>query len=97
MTSYTFHQSAELELVDAARYYEARSQGLGRAFLAEVDRAVVQVLTLPLAGEAVLGEVRRKMLRRFPYSLFYAVEPDRVVFLAVAHQKRRPLYWSGRT
>ncbi len=96
MTSYAFHESAELELVDAARYYEARSPGLGLAFLAEVDRAVVEVLAFPLAGEVMYEDVRRRTLRRFPYSLLYAVEPDRVRFLAVAHQKRRPLYWAER-
>ncbi len=96
MTSFTFHETAEVELIDAARYYEQRSRGLGRSFLAEVDRAVADVVAMPSACALALGEVRMKTLRRFPYSLYYAVEPDRVRFLAVAHQKRRPLYWSDR-
>lgn len=40
--------------------------------------------------------VRRRLLRRFPYSILYTVDRDEVVILALAHQKRRPAYWHSR-
>jgi plasmid stabilization system protein ParE len=96
VTRYTFHESAELELIDAAQYYESRSDGLGRMFLAEVDAAIADVLKYPKAAPVVHGEARRKPVRRFPYALLYAVEDESVRFLAVGHNRRRPLYWSDR-
>ena len=40
--------------------------------------------------------VRGKLLRRFPYIIIYAIEPNQVRILAVAHQSRRPSYWVDR-
>lgn len=46
--------------------------------------------------QLVGDEVRHKLLIRFPYSILYVIEPDRIRVVAVAHQKRRPGYWSYR-
>jgi hypothetical protein len=40
--------------------------------------------------------VRCKILRGFPYSLFYVVEQKLIWILAVAHQSRLPGYWTDR-
>jgi hypothetical protein len=40
--------------------------------------------------------LRRALLRRFPFSLIYAVETTAVVIVAVAHQSRRSGYWRNR-
>ena len=96
MRKVTFHEEADVEVNEAVRYYEARAPGLGLLFLASVEEAVEQVLGSPEAWQVVGDEVRHKLLRRFPYSLLYVIEPDRIRVLAVAHQKRRPGYWSHR-
>jgi plasmid stabilization system protein ParE len=41
-------------------------------------------------------EIRRKLLRRFPYTIFYVVDAEAVVIVAIAHQKRRRGYWKRR-
>jgi len=43
-----------------------------------------------------LPEARRRVLRRFPYSIVFLLEPAEIVIVAVAHHKRRPGYWIGR-
>lgn len=91
-----FHPEASLELNEAIDYYDSRVPGLGLEFSAEVERSGAQLLDHPESSERALADIRRKPLRRFPYSLFYVVEPGRVRILAVAHQKRRPGYWRGR-
>ncbi len=96
MTGYSFHPLAESELLDAARYYEARSKGLGHSFLAVVRRAIEQIQAFPESSPVVRGGLRRRALRRFPYSLIYAAESSEVKIIAVMHQKRRPYYWEGR-
>jgi len=92
----TFHEDAETEMNEAARYYEERALGLGMSFLDAIEEAVDQVLANPEAYQLVGDDVRHKILRRFPYSVLYAIEPDRIRVMAVAHQKRRPGYWCYR-
>lgn len=91
-----FHDIAEEELNEAAAYYARARPGLGDAFLAEVQRAVDELLVTPLAGTLVDKEVRWWLVRRFPYSVLYRVRDDHIRILAIAHQKRRPFYWRGR-
>lgn len=92
----SYHQLADRELVDAARYYELESPGLGIAFLNEVERCLRSISEYPEAGPAIHGHVRRRLLRGFPYALLYSVKPDVIRILAVMNLKRRPTYWVGR-
>ncbi len=96
MRNITFHEEAEAELMEAAQYYEEKAAGLGHAFLDDIDNAASAVGDNPMAYQLVGREVRRKLLARFPYSLLYVIEPDRIRVLAVAHAKRRPEYWCMR-
>lgn len=92
----SFHRLAERELNEAAQYYELERPGLGSAFLSEVQRCLRAISEHPGAGRALVGKVRRRLLRRFPYSLLYTLKPDAIRVLAVMNLKRRPSYWVGR-
>ena len=92
----SFHPLAEQELIEAANYYDAASPGLGTAFLDAVERAVNQIREHPETAPLVNRLVRRKLVRRFPYSVMYAIHADSIRILAIANQKRRPFYWRGR-
>ena len=87
---------AEQELNDAASYYNMIRLGLGQAFLDEIEHAVTQILAYPEAAPLVNRIVRKKLARRFPYSVMYSIRPEDIWILAIAHQKRRPFYWRGR-
>jgi len=91
-----FHRLAERELNEAAQYYEVETPGLGMAFLNEVERCQRAIEQHPEAGTLVQGQVRRRLLHRFPYALLYAITPRRIRILAVMNLKRRPAYWVGR-
>ena len=91
-----FHRLAKRELNDSAQYYEMESPGLGAAFLDEVERCLEIIADHPEAGAIVLGSVRRRLLRRFPYALLYSIKDDGIRVLAVMNLKRRPTYWVGR-
>jgi plasmid stabilization system protein ParE len=93
----SFHPLAEQELNDTASYYNAASPGLGATFLTEAERVIKQIREHPNAAPVVSGEVHRKLLRRFPYSVMYSVRTDMIRILAIANQKRRPFYWRDRT
>jgi len=91
-----FLHEADVEFRESARYYEDKAPGLGLAFIAEVHRVAAIIAAQPNIGSPVGDELRKFMLRRFPYSLIYALEGDEVIVTAVAHHKRRPFYWSRR-
>jgi plasmid stabilization system protein ParE len=97
MRQLSFNRLAEHELAEAAEYYERESPGLGERFLEEVRSSSHLLQRYPYAAPKVSGSTRRLVLPRFPYCLFYRVFEDRIRILAVAHQKRHPRYWVGRT
>ncbi|KAF0220519.1 MAG: plasmid stabilization [Geobacteraceae bacterium] len=96
MKKVTFHEEADAEVRDAARYYEERAPDLGLSFLADVEEAVEEIQENPEAFPLVGEEIHRKIVRHFPYNLLYVIEPDRIRIIAAAHQKRRPRYWGHR-
>ena len=93
----TYHRLAELELCDAAQYYEAESPGLGAAFLNEVERCTATIVEHPEIGTLVHGSTRRRLLHRFPYGILYSHTSTSIRILAIMNLKRRPNYWVGRT
>ena len=91
-----FLSPAEWEMVQAARYYESKVPVLGSEFLSEVQRIVKGIEANPEAAPRVKGEIRRRIVRRFPYAVLYQIDPDEIVILAVMHLRRHPNYWHGR-
>ena len=93
----SFHELAERELNDAARYYEGEKPGLGAQFIDEVERCTASIARHPAMGATVREGVRQRFLRRFPYALLYRAASDTIRILAVMNLRRRPTYWVGRT
>ena len=92
----SFNGLAVQELREATAFYSKESPALGDAFLDEVARALSQIRELPNSCPLVSRTVRKKVLRRFPYSVLYSVHSEEIRVLAISHQKRRPFYWRGR-
>lgn len=91
-----FDAAAERELNEAIDFYDLESAGLGGVFLDEVERALAQVEAFPEAADPVREGIRKHLLHKFPYALFYSLRPDQIRILAVAHARRRPFYWEDR-
>jgi len=94
--NYSFHPDADVELQEAALFYETRVDGLGKSFAAEVERTISLVRQFPEAGTPDARDCRRVVVARFPYSVVYRQMRDGIVIVAVAHQRRRPGYWRRR-
>ena len=97
MIPYRLLPPAEEEMIEAALFYEAAAAGLGDDFLDDVQHAIDSVREHPELGANVALGFRRILVRRFPFSIIYATEPSHIVVVAVAHQRRAPEYWKGRT
>jgi plasmid stabilization system protein ParE len=71
---------AEQEIADAATSYEATRPGYGPLFLTDIDHVVALLIAAPKLYQRVDDELRRAVLRRFPYNLYYRVrDPERLV------------------
>lgn len=77
--------------IEAARvWYEVRRPGLGGEFLDAIESAVESLLAFPEACPVDYRDARRCLLERFPYCLYYRVESDGVVVVALLHAARDP-------
>jgi plasmid stabilization system protein ParE len=91
-----FTPEAEADLVEAFTWYDEAQIGLGNRFLDAVDEEVHRIADWPESSPAVHGSVRRALVRRFPYGLFYVVDAEEVVVLGVFHARRDPRAWQRR-
>jgi plasmid stabilization system protein ParE len=100
MPGYGFHSEAADEYLAATRYYlDHASPLVAAAFVAEVEAAIQTLLASPTTWPVIEEpHIRRYLLKRFPYSLYYRWEPerDRVSIYTVMHFSRRPDYWRHR-
>lgn len=93
------HSEARAELRSAALWYDERHPGLGGEFIGEVASALDRISEAPASFPSWPGtptravQIRRATVDRFPYVIAFEVHSDQVLVLAIAHAKRRPLYW----
>ncbi len=92
----SYHHLADLELNEAAQYYDRESSGLGLAFLSAVERCTKEIVEYPEASPLLNDVVRRRLVWSFPYGVLYRVTPGEIRILAIMNLKRRPFYWIGR-
>ena len=92
-----FRPEARLDILEARAWYEERAEGLGSEFARAVDGAASGILRFPKAFPTVHGQVRKAVLRRFPYSLLFLIDGDELVVLGCFHHRRDPRTWTDRT
>lgn len=88
---------AEDETQKAARWYENESQGLGVAFLELAEQTLTAISENPLRFPLVYRDVRRALLKRFPYGVFFRVRANQIRVLAIMHLSRDTSRWQRRT
>ena len=91
-----FHPEAHEEMIEFARFYEGRSEGLGSDFLTAVEETTRRIQRSPKAGAIDSANVRKRLVSGFPFTILYEIHPDRIYIAAVMHQHRRPGYWRER-
>ncbi|WP_437998808.1 type II toxin-antitoxin system RelE/ParE family toxin [Sorangium sp. So ce185] len=92
--------SAELDIREAADWYEGEEDGLGGQFVDELWHIVRRISDLPSQFPDVGRGVRRALLKRFPYAVYFLLcgegNERATVILAVLHQRRSPSVWKKR-
>ena len=87
---------AEDDIADAQAWYNSQRDGLGDEFVSEALAAIRRIATSSVTPREVYPGVRRVLLARFPYSVFYADTPERIAVVAVYHGRRDPTGWVER-
>lgn len=89
-------RQAKADIREAARWYERQRAGLGRVFVQQLDALLDRVRLNPMQQQIVYREMRRAILRRFPYGVYYRIDGSEVLVFAVVHLHRDPSIWQDR-
>lgn len=88
---------AESDIEDAYQWYESQRKGLGESFLLCIEEALSRASRSPTIYSVVHKEVRRVLIHRFPFGIFFIEGESSISVLAVLHARRNPKTWKGRT
>jgi toxin ParE1/3/4 len=95
--SIEYHPSLYAELEEVRDYYESQSIGLGGDFVDEFERQVLKIAAMPDRWMIVRGDLRRSLMRRFPYVILFRVLQDDVIRVTVVkHEMRHPSFGMRR-
>ena len=87
---------ARADLLDTFRWYQNQREGLGYDFKLCIDEVFAKIQRNPLIHKIIKDGIRRSVTRRFPYGVFYVVEDERIIVLAVLHARKDPAKWEKR-
>jgi plasmid stabilization system protein ParE len=96
-TPVVMRRLAQAEFDDAADWCERRRAGRGAAFTVAVSRVLGNISATPDINPEVHDDVRAAMVPGYPYAVYYRIEPNQVIVLAVFHTSRDPAGWQSRT
>lgn len=96
MLAVRIRATARAEIAEAFEWYYARSRDASGEFLAELDAALQRIADAPEQFPVVRGRLRRVLLHRFPYALYYKVYPTVISVVGVIHGRRHPSVWLRR-
>ena len=91
-----FRRIARQEMDESIAWYENERAGLGLEFAAEIEKSLNTIVVNPEQFRQVRGEIRRSVSLRFPFTIHFLIESDRIVVLAVFQVKRNPRRLEGR-
>jgi len=92
-----YHPSVVTELEEIRDFYESCSVGLGLDFVNEFERQVLRVAAMPERWMIVRADIRRSLMKRFPYVIFFRlIDDDCIRVTVVKHEKRHPYFGLGR-
>ncbi len=87
---------AEAEFDEAFDWYDSQRIGLGPSFAAAVRAVFNGIASQPFMHAVVFADIRKAVVRRYPYCVYYRPHPDRVEVVAVFHTSRDAAIWQGR-
>ena len=97
MMSILIRPEAEADIEEAFHWHERQRDGLGSDFLLCVEDGLEKIRKNPEMYPVVHRNVRRLLIRRFPYGIFYVAPSDVTIILSVFHGHHDPRIWNSRS
>jgi plasmid stabilization system protein ParE len=91
-----FTPEADAELAEARQWYARQREDLDFEFMECIDEALSRVVREPNLYPIVYRNLRRAVVRRFPFAVFYEITTDEIQVIAVFHSRRDPEEWQSR-
>ena len=88
--------SAETDVLDGYLDYEGRLNGLGERYLSEIEDALLRIKSNSYLYQEIDPDIRRAVVRKFPYLVFYTIEGETIFVLAILHAAQNPKYIATR-
>lgn len=85
-----FQPEAEAELAEARVWYGLQGDGLDVALMLRIDQTLQRIVQAPQAYPIVYRQLRRVVVRQFPFAIFYEAAADEILIFAVYHSRRNP-------
>lgn len=92
-----FTRDADAELAEARHWYSRQREDLDIEFMDMIDDALSRVVRDPELYPIVYRTLRRVVVRRFPFAVFYEIRTDEIEVIAVFHSRRNPDRWQSRS
>lgn len=91
-----FSPEAENELAEARQWYAHQRADLDLEFMQSIDDAMSRIVASPSQYPNIYKSLRRIVVRRFPFAIFYEVAANETQIIAVFHSRRDPERWKSR-
>ena len=76
------------DLDEAITWYENESEGLGMAFFKGFEEAKEKIESNPTVYRNIFPDIKRILLNKFPYKLFYTISGNKIAIIGLTHAKR---------
>lgn len=93
---YVFHPLALQEYSQSVEYYAQQKIELAQDLINQVENSIFRLIQFPYSYAIVDKNIRRCLIRKFPYAILYTIEDNCIVILAVMHCHRNPQSWQDR-
>ena len=91
-----FRSEAASDVVLAREWYDAQRPGLGDEFVQGLEHVIELISDLPEAFPEIAVGLRRALLGRFPYAVYYRSDADLIDVIACLHTRRSPSRWRSK-
>lgn len=90
------HPFAELELKETSKWYNLQRENLGKEFIFEIEKTLAQIQHNPKQFAKIRKDVRKAVLKRFPFAIVYSIIDDTIEIYSFFHNSRNPITWKER-
>jgi plasmid stabilization system protein ParE len=87
---------AEGDIAETREWYEERQRGLSLEFRSALDDTMSSIAGNPELYARIYRNLRRALVARFPFAVFYVLRKESIIVIAVLHTSRSPALWRNR-